>query len=1146
MNNQIKNNKEKIANSKISQARRFAGTRNAQTMTFLFYLLFIICCFSCDLFTGPKVDLFQVISKEVDWANAEKLTVRLDYPSAWGTSNPVQGALTPAMDIRKGYEFSVEFTPDMAYTLKAWMVFSTSKLAGLTDSGSWVENPDLITDANKIQTLGPDDVTLPAVIASGGTFKFTIYTTEPVTLVPWCDTQPRITRTEPRNSPNGQPYSRATDIVLYFNGALKEETVKFADDENSDGIWITSKTGDTAPANNKDNGWFLKPEYAAVGGFFTITMNTTTLTPADSLMTVTVKGIRNAEGESMDEAGYTFSWKTSAVTNISLNSYTAAYADNSGSINVSWTQSGADTVVTYYRLNKGSNIPLLTSAITDTNSVLANNAVITGVNALNDSGVREGRSVSGIEEYTVFIDLYAQGIMESRTTFKIWNFPGMSVSNTNSAIEVDDLTKLAQLTLNDANKQYVLAADIIIPTAWTPIGNDSSPFKGKFYGNGRTITLNGGFNGDGDLGLFGYAEDATIRDLTLVYNYTGVINIAPSLSTTFEMYQANINEGDPPSEISIPINFKALRVGGLAGHIKNSKACNIITSGGTITVKTESFSGTTIEVEGLGILPDGGVLLGGIAGYVEGSIIENCRAALSTKYISGIPDGQQILMGLASAIAGIADGGSIGKATIDAKVDINATNTFLGVIGGAVGISQHNTLTDITFSSGTVSFSGNSEMSICAGIVGMSSMVTMESCSFLGDITATTNANVTVGGLVGNNETNSGGISNCRVQGNINLKGNGSPTVGGFLGVSKSRSVFTMENCFFNGGNITVEVDNVTDPNKLRRPDIGGFAGSIAGKDKLDIINCGTLSGTLTVNVVGILRVGGFISYIEGEISGSFSRMDIVVESTSTSGCSVGGFAGMLTRKGEINGCFATGTVSVVTNSVELPYDRNPGEPPTPERSGRPSVGGLVGRCSGIIQNSYALGNVVLYDGGKWGPAAAGGLVGRIDEKPEPSSVSIKNCFSAGMVSSQYTYTGVQSPPVSTVTEESRPGPDGGACSGGIAGYSSGMLIQKTAALGRSVIARGNTKEAGRILGSYTSGASNNYALKTMFIGLGAGNSTDFTQVTPNVTIRDGQDADSSVFFDLTFWRDTLSFSSTNWDFSRVARDGYPRLAWEK
>jgi len=186
------------SNMTVSQLK----CRQKSPFSFL-YFLFLLCFLifiSCDLFTGPKVDLFQQISDEVDWASAPKLSVRIDYPPAWGVSNPPQGNITQVIDIRKGYEFSVEFTPDMAYTLQSWQVYLTEDLDNLTD-GSWVESPELINDANKIQSLGPDKVKTPETNASGGIFKFTIWTTEPVTLVPLCDTQPRITRTEPRNRP---------------------------------------------------------------------------------------------------------------------------------------------------------------------------------------------------------------------------------------------------------------------------------------------------------------------------------------------------------------------------------------------------------------------------------------------------------------------------------------------------------------------------------------------------------------------------------------------------------------------------------------------------------------------------------------------------------------------------------------------------------------------------------------------------------------------------------------------------------------------------------------------------------------------------------------------------------------------------------
>ncbi|WP_461252324.1 hypothetical protein, partial [Treponema sp. R8-4-B8] len=155
-------------------------------------------------------------------------------------------------------------------------------------------------------------------------------------------------------------------------------------------------------------------------------------------------------------------------------------------INLSWAQTGASDVFVSYRLNNGVSNTLTNSSNTT--------AVINGVGKLNDSDVEKGSGVSGIQEYAVFIELYAQGIMESRTTFKIWNFPGMSVSKANPAVEVKTQVELAAMK-DGLNKQYVLADDINITGAWAPIGSNTAPFRGKLYGAGHTITINSGFSG---------------------------------------------------------------------------------------------------------------------------------------------------------------------------------------------------------------------------------------------------------------------------------------------------------------------------------------------------------------------------------------------------------------------------------------------------------------------------------------------------------------------------------------------------------------------------------------------------------------------------------------------------------------------------
>jgi len=44
---------------------------------------------------------------------------------------------------------------------------------------------------------------------------------------------------------------------------------------------------------------------------------------------------------------------------------------------------------------------------------------------------------------------------------------------------------------------------------------------------------------------------------------------------------------------------------------------------------------------------------------------------------------------------------------------------------------------------------------------------------------------------------------------------------------------------------------------------------------------------------------------------------------------------------------------------------------------------------------------------------------------------------------------------------------------------------------------------------------------------------------------KDGADTSSSTFLNRSFWSGTLGFSGADWNFNRVAIEGYPRLAWE-
>ncbi|WP_461256052.1 GLUG motif-containing protein [Treponema sp. R80B11-R83G3] len=1057
--------------------------------------------------------MYNEVSKIVDWSNAPKLNVRIDYPPEWGTSNPPRGDITPTRDIRKGYEFSVEFTvtPGSLYMVKSWQVFYTSELYD-PELGNWLEDTSLIT---QVTPLDENEVTYTT--EDNRTYKFIINTTEPVTLVPWCEMSTRITKTTPHNRLD-PPVSRASGIVIYFNGALNADTVKFADAENEDGIWITSKQADsTAEAPNKDGDkylWYYPPVYTVSNGFFMITMDVkTTLPPENSLMTVKVKGIKDTDGAEVDE--YSFSWMTRDRSDVSTWSAEYKHSDNnnSGPIEIEYEADNSYEVKTFYRLDKGAKKEFTGNKIDY-------------VSGLDDSGIRERRQASGIQEYEIFIELNKDGKVTDFTSFKIWNIPGMKVSNTYPMVEVRTTAELADIGDN-LSGQYVLANDITVTGAWTPIGANTSPFTGKLYGNGNTVTMKNGFaaNSAADIGLFGVISGGLINGLTVVYE------------------NVTVNSG--------------VNVGGIAGQIQNG------TSILNCAVKSASVTDTlTLTKSG-----NDGAYLGGITGKATDSFISNCLAGLNVKLTrsGGI--------GNVGAVAGFTNGGSGGSITIDISspwedsdniiidhqaIDkVTVTAKVSGItsggtlnIGGAVGCSLGNTMNNVIVS-GEVSFGRTSITggTVVGGVTGYAENSNMEACYFTsfadkaisGTIDDLKNIYVQLGGLIGRYETNIGEvyINNCLVRGNIeinenNYSGNrfGSGIeIGGVLGVSEyAEGKVNITNSFFEEGNIEANCSSSS-------IQAGGFCGTFYEGAKVQtdnshyLNNCGVMSGTVAINVKNYGRyitVGGFTStiWLKGNTSNCFSRANVISKGCGNNdeenGISddgdnpytythqAGGFAGGLAAGSTLTSCYATGTVQA-------------------EHSGNRdlSAGGLVGNSGGTIENCYALGNVLAdkiagdnsdyhsYAGGLVGSTYGGGIV--------------QNSFSAGQVIAQ--------------SKESQ------AFAGGVVGNLWETTIKNTAALGKSVTALGDGRSAGRIT-SYSTGA-NNYALKTMSI-----EEDDYDSISPDTreanegedyslapydTTRDGKDTDANVFFTQDFWR-TLFEDLSKWDFSRAAKDGYPRL----
>lgn len=140
-------------------------------------------------------------------------------------------------------------------------------------------------------------------------------------------------------------------------------------------------------------------------------------------------------------------------------------------------------------------------------------------------------------------------------------------------------------TQNFKDKTIKLDADIDLDgQEWTTIGTTgSSSFQGCFDGDGHTITNLKINNSSYDYaGIFGYISGSTIENLHVVIAEEGII------ATGYNAY-----------------------VGGIAGYSQNSiiRMCDV--TGGPVTGKTNSFSGTYV---------------GGIAGFNVSGSISKCFA----------------------------------------------------------------------------------------------------------------------------------------------------------------------------------------------------------------------------------------------------------------------------------------------------------------------------------------------------------------------------------------------------------------------------------------------------------------------------------------------------------------------------------------
>ena len=1067
---------------------------NRKNLLFFLFYLFSFNLISCDLINAVNdPDYFELIDEEIAWANAAKLTVTIAIPQSWGTSpqigtnrcfDKVRTSQTP----RKGYPFEVEFTPEAAYSLLGWRAYATSTLESLKID--WLVDPDILT-REKVPTL--KGVIIPELPARGGKGSFTVNTTVPVTLVPWCKAEPYVIRTDPRDDPSFERYYHpSAPVVIYFNAALSPDM----EWKLNDGIINVKGRAVGSNDEYKDiNNYFLDPVYESRAGSHAVTVKPKgTMPDLEIMMTIGPK-IYNAEFEGMSKAEILY-YKVVDVDKFDAHIDTWSASYSGGNIDISWTLTGADSskaeVEVYFQENRGAMMKL---------DGAGNTRKIVNAGSPDYSGVQQGNGVaSNIREYTIYLEFYVGGYYTGATPVKIWNIPGMSVSNTSPLIEVTSATgdsddadgtiSLDNLKLNDPNVKYVLTDDIAL-TDWTPIGDSTDSFQGKFYGNGHTVSISGSISKTVNFGLFGEANNAVIRDLTVSAN----INPLANLTTTSFGCVAGIANG-------------------------TTEIRNIIIRGSVTTGVLGAF-----------VTFPAWKYIGGIAGYMAGTAsIANCyadidlNATISNSFVS--------FGGIVGQIVNSSSGNCIDTVKVPGRLSVTPNTEDVNIFaGGVVGYcNAASTITNADFSGTlTVYSNSSSEGRFIGGIAGEIYYSTLTNSSARGKINIPNTfeligANLAIGGLAGlaHNMTAMSSWASGDLSTSVRVQRDNTVLIGGIVGQCYSS---TLNGCWYQDGAITASV-NITNTggNPTETLFLGGAFGRIEGNS--NVAKCYSRASRVKGSVQGwatsetnadVVYVGGFVGDLDVPLTKCFATAEVEAQGFMSYAGGLVGRAGIIKDPPStipvlsILSCYATGDV----------YSKSTGT--------HAYSGGLLGRTnnpSGSMEHCYAQGNV--YSTGPY-QTFAGGLVGIM--QATSSELIIQYCFARGSVS----------------TISSNLTTHCGA--GGLVGHRQDGEIKNCVALGTMVTGMAPADIFGvhRILGLSTAGSQqDNRAIDIMFLGELTSYTSNPNPVYNSVTVGDGLNTLDGLstlpaVFKVDAWWEDWGFSTVYWNY-RILSRGCPEL----
>ena len=363
---------------------------------------------------------------------------------------------------------------------------------------------------------------------------------------------------------------------------------------------------------------------------------------------------------------------------------------------------------------------------------------------------------------------------------------------------------------NNLSGTYHLTADIDLSgAAWEPIGDnstssDSSRFTGTFDGQGyliRNLTITGSRTYNG---LFGYASDATIKNVGLEGGnikvrrsdgrviYAGGIVGYYSYSSISNCY----NTGDVSSSSS-PYDFSA--AGSYAGGIVGSSP---FASASYSSISNCYNTGNVSSSSSADSSYAGGIVGCSSSSSSITSSISNCYNTGDVSSSSYYPYAGGIV---GSSLYSSSISNCYNTGNVSSSSSSSANSSYAGGIVGSYSYSSFTTTSSISncYNTGNVS-SSSSYYSCAGGIVGYSVYTTSSStsstysisnCYNTGDVSSSYASYASyAGGIVGSSSYSYSSISNCYNTGDVSCSSSSSSYAGGIVG---SRCT-TISNCYWN------------------------------------------------------------------------------------------------------------------------------------------------------------------------------------------------------------------------------------------------------------------------------------------------------------------------------------------------------------